>query len=128
MTSDVLDRIRASCAEVARRARFVRIDAGRLRDLAARLGSSAPPLSHLDPARQDLGSPEATLAYVLTLDAINFGSGWFPHLRKRSGMSGYFTIATGLRERFDAKGPWSAEELRGLSAADCASAFGQDPA
>ena len=33
MRGDVLDRIRSSCAEVARRARFVRIDAERLRDL-----------------------------------------------------------------------------------------------
>lgn len=126
MSADVLDRIRAACAEVHRRARFVRIDAERLRALAAELGSSPAPASHLDPAHQDLGSREATLAYVLTLDAINFGSGWFPALRKRPGLSGYFTIATGLRERFEAKGPWSAEELCGLTAADCASSFGQD--
>jgi hypothetical protein len=126
VSADVLDRIRAACAEVHRRARFVRIDAERLRALAAELGSSPAPASHLDPAHQDLGSREATLAYVLTLDAINFGSGWFPTLRKRPGLSGYFTIATGLRERFEAKGPWSAEELCGLTAADCASTFGQD--
>ena len=126
MSADVLDRIRAACAEVHRRARFVRIDAERLRALAAELGSTPAPASHLDPAHQDLGSPEATLAYVLILDAINFGSGWFPTLRKRPGLSGYFTIATGLRERFEAKGPWSAEELCGLTAADCASTFGQD--
>jgi len=126
VSADVLDRIRAACAEVHRRARFVRIDAERLRALAAELGSTPAPASHLDPAHQDLGSPEATLAYVLILDAINFGSGWFPTLRKRPGLSGYFTIATGLRERFEAKGPWSAEELCGLTAADCASTFGQD--
>jgi len=126
VSADVLDRIRAACAEVHRRARFVRIDAERLRVLAAELGSSPAPASHLDPAHQDLGSREATLAYVLTLDAINFGSGWFPSLRKRPGLSGYFTIATGLRERFEAKGPWSAEELCGLTAADCAASFGQD--
>jgi hypothetical protein len=127
LSADVLDRIREACAEVQRRARFVRIDALRLRALAAELGNTPAPASHLDPAHQDLGSPEATLAYVLILDAINFGSGWFPALRKRPGHSGYFTIATGLRERFEAKGPWSAEELCELSAGDCASTFGQDP-
>ena len=127
MSADVLERIRAACAEVHRRARFVRIDPERLRALAAELASAPPSASHLDPAHQDLGSAEATLAYVLTLDAINFGSGWFPHLCKRDGLSGYFTIATGLRERFEAKGPWSAEELRRLTASECASTFGQDP-
>lgn len=126
MSRDVLDRIRDACAQVHRRARFVRIDDGRLRALAGELRETPAPASHLDPAHQDLGSAQATLAYVLTLDAINFGSGWFPYLRKRPGASGYFTIATGLRERFEAKGPWSAEDLCRLGAADCAATFGQD--
>jgi len=126
VNGDVLDRIRENCAEVVRRARCVRVDDARLRAFAAELGGTTPPASHLDPAHQDLGSAATTLAYVLALDAINFGSGWFPYLRKRPGLSGYFTIATGLRERFEQKGPWSAEELRGLGAAECAAAFGQD--
>ena len=33
--------------------------------------------------------------YMLTLDTINFGSGWFPTLRKRPGCSGYYTVALG---------------------------------
>ncbi len=126
MSGDVLDRIRETAALVSRRASRVRIDDARLCGLAAELGGSPPLRSHLDPAHQDLGSTEATLAYVLTLDAINFGSGFFPHLAKRPGLSGYFTLATGLRERFEQKGPWSAEELRGIGTAECASTFGQD--
>ena len=46
-------------------------------------------------------------AYLLTLDAINFGSGWFPTLRKRPGCSGYFTVAWALADRFREHGPWS---------------------
>ncbi len=42
--------------------------------------------------------------YMLTLDAINFGSGWFPTLRKRPGCSGYFTVAWALADRFRARG------------------------
>ncbi|MEZ5167114.1 MAG: hypothetical protein R2695_11730 [Acidimicrobiales bacterium] len=34
---------------------------------------------------------------MLSLDAINFGSGYFPYLRKRPGMSGYHTVASSLR-------------------------------
>ena len=41
---------------------------------------------------------------MLTLDAINFGSGWFPTLRKRAGRSGYFTIACALTEHVPARG------------------------
>ena len=35
---------------------------------------------------------------MLVLDSINFGSGWFPTLRKRPGMSGYFTVASSLTD------------------------------
>jgi len=78
-----------------------------------------------DPAHHALADREQTLAYVVTLDAINFGSGWFPGLRKRGGRSGYFTIATGLRRRFERCGAWSAPALRALTAEDCSRVFEQ---
>src|SRR2546430_1584950 len=62
------------------------------------------------------GSREDVAAYLLTLDAINFGSGWFPTVRKRPGCSGYYTVASALADKFRAGGPWSAEELRELDA------------
>ena len=101
---NVLARIRAACAEVAERARSVRIDEARLLELAGLLGREPPGAPSLDPAHRHLGDPESTLAYVVSLDAINFGSGWFPVLRKRSGLSGYFTVATALAEHFEAHG------------------------
>jgi hypothetical protein len=68
-----------------------------------------------------------TLAYVLCVDAVNFGSGWFPVLHKPEGQSGYFTIATALRRRFESEGSFTAAELCDIEAADCARIFGQDP-
>jgi hypothetical protein len=124
---NVLARIRAACAEVAERARSVRIDEARLLDLAALIGREPPGAPSLDPAHHYLRDPESTLAYVVSLDAINFGSGWFPVLRKRSGLSGYFTIATALAEHFEAHGAWQASDLRRLAGEDCARIFGQDP-
>jgi hypothetical protein len=62
---------------------------------------------------------------VVTLDAVNFGSGWFPRLRKRAGRSGYYTVAMGLKDRFDGEGPWPAAELAELAPADLARATGQ---
>ncbi len=70
----------------------------------------------------------AATAFVICLDAINFGSGWWPEIRKRPGHSGYFTIAAGLTERFRAAGPGRPAELTQLEAADLAAVTGQDPA
>jgi Potential Queuosine, Q, salvage protein family len=115
------DEVRAGCAEIAASARFVTID-------AARLGQVEPgPPPALDPERHYLdGSRPDVAAYLLTLDTINFGSGWFPTLRKRPGCSGYFTVASALADRFRAIGPWTARELRALDAADVAAALEQD--
>jgi hypothetical protein len=63
---------------------------------------------------------------MLTLDAINFGSGWFPTLRKREDRSGYHTVALGLHERFASSRPPPATELAGIEAAEIASWLGQD--
>lgn len=60
---------------------------------------------------------------MLTLDAINFGSGWFPTLRKRRGLSGYNTVAAAWREH----GILSAAELAGIDAATVAEKLDQDP-
>jgi len=124
---NVFARIRAACAEVACGARQVEIDAARLRAFCAELLAEPARPPGLDPAHHLLGRGGDTLAYVITLDAINFGSGWFPWLEKRPGLSGYFTIASGLRERFEARGPWSAAELTRLDGAECARVFGQPP-
>jgi hypothetical protein len=128
VSANVLERVRKGCAGVMERARSVRIDAARLSALARDLAEAPRPPAAPDPARHWLGDRAATLAYVLTLGAVNFGSGWFPLLRKRRGLSGYFTLATGLRERFEARGPWSARELCRLEPGDCAEVFGQDRA
>lgn len=125
MNGDLLDRIRVASAEVAARARWVRIDRERLEHFAGELARVPEPAPALDPAHHRLGDPQATLAFVVTLDAINFGSGWFPLLRKPPGRSGYFTIAGALKRCFEAEGPWSAARLCGLRGSDCAALFGQ---
>ena len=127
MSNGVFDQIRAACAAVAERARSVRIDRDRLVPYAASLepAAAAPPV--LDPRYHYLGAPDDTVAFVLALDTINFGSGYFPRLRKRPGLSGYFTVASSLKDRFDATGPLSAAELERLTPADCAAIFGQEP-
>jgi hypothetical protein len=72
------------------------------------------------------GSPPDVAAYLLVLDSINFGSGWFPTLRKREGCSGYYTVAWALADRWRAEGPWSNDELRALTGPDLGRVLGQD--
>jgi len=118
--------VRCAAAAVSRRARFVGIDRGALQGLAARLADEEPPTPDYDVAHHHRGTPASTLAFNLCLDSINFGSGFFPHLRKRGSLSGYFTVATGLKDHFDAKGPWNAQELQALRAEEIAALLGQD--
>jgi hypothetical protein len=114
------DDVRAHCAQIAGSARSVTIDVDALSELAE------VPAATLDPAIHYLEGPrEAVARYLLTLDAINFGSGWFPILRKRPGCSGYTTVASMLSDRFRADGPWSNAELRSLGTATIAATLGQ---
>jgi hypothetical protein len=134
-----MDELRAACAAVAQRARYIRIARDQIPLYAASLPLDTAAV--IDPAEAEAGvgaeaeadahaadeRREQLAAFWLTLDAINFGSGWFPTLRKPPGRSGYFTIAGGLRRRFDDAGPWSADELAAIDAATIARALGQDP-
>ncbi len=123
----LVDEIREACAWVAARATHVTIDAAAIPAYAAALpAADAAPGPDAEAHVTD-GPPELRAAFFLTLDAINFGSGWFPTLRKRDGRSGYYTVALGLRDRFAAHGAWSAEELHALTAAEIATTLGQDP-
>jgi hypothetical protein len=120
------DDVRAGAAEIAAHATQVRID---LDALAAIEPAPAPAL---DPERHYLeGTPEDVASYLLTLDAVNFGSGWFPTLRKRHAggrpVSGYFTVAWALADQFRAHGPWTNAQLRALRADEVAGVLGQAP-
>jgi hypothetical protein len=96
----------------------VRIAEDAIEPYAATLPSESPPAPDLEGA-----SLEDRAAFSLTLNAFNFGSGWFPTLRKAPGMSGFRTVEAGLR----AHGPWSANELAAMTREEIAATVGQDP-
>lgn len=115
------DEVRASCAWVAERARFVRVEADAIEPYAQGLAAEEPeePVTPTE--------PEAAAAFAICMNAINFGSGWWPTIRKRQGHSGYATMAAGVEERFASVGPWTAEELVAMDAETIAAVVGQDP-
>ena len=117
--------IREACAEVARRARMVKIESSELERFAALLSQQRPSPPSLDPAHLAFKDEATTVAFSLTLNAINFGSGYFPHLKKNGELSGYRTIATALRQRFERAGGFSAAELARATRGECAQLFGQ---
>src|SRR3954453_5900709 len=114
------DDVRAHAERLAKTARSVRID------LDALTALDPGPEPEMDPVRHYLeGSEEYGASYVLILDTINFGSGWFPTLDKRAGSSGYFTVSWGLADRYRAHGAYTSAELRAMRADEIADVLGQ---
>jgi hypothetical protein len=120
----IADEVRASCAQIATHARCVRIDL----DAAAEVQPAPPAV--LDPQCHYLEGDAADVAdYMLTLDAINFGSGWFPTLRKRvvhgRSLSGYFTVASALADHTRSHGAPRSPWLTEVSTVEIARILGQ---
>jgi hypothetical protein len=121
---NVFDEIREKTAWVTEGARWVARDEMALGRLADAFLEEAP-VPTQDPGQMPFPSAEATLAYLILLDAVNFGSGWFLHLQKPVEASGYKTVARALRAYCEAKGVPEAEELARFQPGDCAEIFAQ---
>lgn len=120
----MLEDIREGCSRVAARAHHVHLVTDAVSVLAADLAAEGLGTDPEDPAHHAVGATDEDRArFVLALDAVNFGSGWFPVLRKAPGASGYHTIAGALRDR----GGVSVAEMRSAGGDWCAEVFGQDP-
>ena len=109
------DDVRAHCAALAARARHVRIDP--LADVPA--GGKGG----LDPALHFVeGTPDDVARYVLILDALNFGSGWFGELGTDTD-----ALTARLTAHARAEGPWTAARLRAVTPAEVGAVLGLDP-
>jgi hypothetical protein len=106
------EEVRAHCARIAAGARSVTIHSE-----AARYDTGT---SGLDPAVHRLDAPrDEVVRYVLILDAINFGSGWFDELG---------TDTDALTRRLTERGvPWTPDALRALDAEAVGAALALDP-
>jgi Queuosine salvage protein len=120
----LLDDVRRRCAGIAAQAEHIRIDL----DALGTIEPAPPP--KLDPSSHYLTGPAEDVAdFTLALDAINFGSGWFPQLRKRphgrGHLGGYLTIAVAFTEHAQAFGPPTPQWLRQVGEAEIAGILGQ---
>jgi hypothetical protein len=98
-----LDDVRDACSAIATQARHVQIVPEALSAIA---GGAVPALDADDHFLE--GDPADVASYVLALDAINFGSGWFDEL---PGI-GYAVVARALAEHWRHEGPLDAAALR----------------
>ena len=121
------DALRDACAAIAPDAQFVQLVPDRIGPLATELitaGSLVDTGAVGDPWAIRATDVELTIALVLTLDTINFGSGWHPVVRKRPGMSGATSMATTIRE-WEREQPITADRLVSLEPADVFRIFDQ---
>jgi hypothetical protein len=111
------ERVRRHCASVAESARDVTIDAS--------VEIEAGGVSGLDAELHFLEGPPGDVGrYVLILDAVNFGSGWFAAIgTDTNALTERLTAYTRARGE-----PWTVEELRALRAEHVGAALGMDPA
>ncbi|HET9124583.1 MAG TPA: queuosine salvage family protein [Solirubrobacteraceae bacterium] len=122
-----MDELRHACAEIAGRARSVHIMKAAVAAYARSLAAGS---IHAVPAHPPPGwTREEHARFSLSLDAINFGSGWFPTLRKSGSppRSGYGTISAAWRGHCKRAGPPAPEQLAVMTSSVIAGILGQDP-
>jgi hypothetical protein len=110
------ERVRRAAAEISASARHVRIVDG--------VDSALEGVVGFDPERHPLeGDAESVARYVLVIDTVNFGSGWFPTLRH-----GETEAMTDALTAFARSGGIWWDRLSSLTAEEVAAVLDEDPA
>lgn len=122
---DLLSLVRSRSRFVVERARSVTVAVEAVEAYAATLAAPVDVAVADDPWAVTGTDDEARAALVVTLDAINFGSGFHPEVRKLPGCSGATTMATRLRTWARDEGGVRAERLAVLDAAEVHRLFDQ---
>lgn len=110
---------------MARVAQQVTIDLERLDRYVTELPVGPICQPTLEPGSLPSGDSATVVHWVVTVNAVNFGSGFFPLLNKRPGLSGSRTVFAALLDRFTQRGPLSIDELQSATAAWCSELFEQ---
>ncbi len=122
----LFDDIRFAVKRASTNSRHVFINHSSLHSYAKSLNFAEIIKPVYDSKHHLLADEDSTLAYIIILNTINFGSGYFPVLKKNEGMSGYFTIAYNLKEYFLQDGSPSPQDLANISIKEICQIFKQD--
>ena len=96
----LLDHVRKSAAHVAKNAKHVTIHEDKIADYVADLFDRYTITTALDDNHFVSKDREETASYVLALDSLNFGSGYFREARDKGIALDYTIFANGLKEAF----------------------------
>ena len=119
--------LRDATSQVMSLSRYVKINENYLDEYISTLDVDKIKQPELSEENHYFGEDEDMLRFYTILDSINFGSGYFPHMSKLPGCSGYFTVATHLTNYCKKNGVPHTEDLQNLSTTDCLKIFQQDP-
>jgi len=125
----IFEEIRQKTALVMKQAQDVRLNDEVIEDYTNQIINLYPPeIPEMtdDWHLIDRKNPTRTALYVLVLDSINFGSGYFESIKPHDGLSGYALVASCLKEAFEYKFWDQITVLAGLNPEDCAKVFYQD--
>ena len=114
--SSIFQEIRTMAAYVAQNSESVSINYDAITEYCQGLRKVDLGRQVYDESIHFRGDEEDTVSYILILDAVNFGSGFFPCLKKKAGFSGYSTVASSLTDFFRENGPITVDQLRQCNA------------
>ncbi len=119
-------RVRESAEFVATHADFVKIRLGTVEDYTKQLLARYPVITSLDAQSHFLSeaSPAATAAFVLALDSVNFGSGYFKIAAEADVALEYNIIAGALRRAFGESRMNTPYKWLAATAEECHEIFG----
>lgn len=126
MTTAQLAQIRRTARYVAEHSPNVTVLREGLRPLAEQFEPATFDGARADLDLEGITPREHRLAYVVTLGALRFGSGYSSKLAKRPGLSGRETLVACLQDRFREHGPFTATEMVRVSPDAMAALLGQD--
>lgn len=121
---NIFDKIRQTCCQVCEFAKHVKIQSNRLASYLDSLPLNDPLV--IDKDDHFCGDFEKTVNYFFVLDSINFGSGYFPHLKTIPGKTGYFTVAAKLKQELIKRNFLDCNFLINVSPQECCRIFDQD--
>lgn len=125
MTNSIFSQVRAGASFVADNSLWVKIDESSLM-LYPEVIEIGPRPDLFHSKDHHILDAKRALGFFVILDTINFGSGYFPHIEKGGGPSGYFHMASSLKAYVEAKGVPTPRELTEIDWRWCAKLFLQD--
>lgn len=127
-STSIFDDIREQTAFVMACAKDVRVNDDKIASYTQEILEQYPAMPEMseDWHLIDRDNPDRTALYVLILDSINFGSGYFAAIKPHNGQEGYALVAACLKQAFTDRGWDQLSALSGITAQDCADVFHQD--